>query len=224
MVNFARELARRGYPVLRFDYMGTGDSEGDFADCSIDTKLCDIHSAILSLREKVERLDSIGLIGLRFGAAIAASAATVENVKKLVLWEPVLNGDAYMREMLRTNVATQGLVYKEVRHNSESLVRLMQEGRTVNVDGYEMGWNLFSQSRGIDLTLNVNICSSVETLIVHISRSGKNLTSSFESLKSRFQNCRIVNSVEDSFWKEIPKFYSHANGLFKTTIEWIEGR
>jgi alpha/beta superfamily hydrolase len=92
MVNFARELAVRGYSVLRFDYLGTGDSEGDFEECSIETKLSDIRCAVRTLCEKVKGIKSIGLLGLRFGATLAVLAANIEKkVKSLVLWEPALN-------------------------------------------------------------------------------------------------------------------------------------
>ena len=42
MVTFARELVRCGYPVLRFDFMGHGDSEGNFVDATVKTRLSDI--------------------------------------------------------------------------------------------------------------------------------------------------------------------------------------
>jgi alpha/beta superfamily hydrolase len=58
-VNFARLLAEKGYPVLRFDYMGNGDSEGDFEESSLETMLSDTECATIMLREKISAIESI---------------------------------------------------------------------------------------------------------------------------------------------------------------------
>ena len=51
-VAFARELARRGHAVLRFDCGGNGDSGGDFSQSSLKTNLADIDTAIELLKAR----------------------------------------------------------------------------------------------------------------------------------------------------------------------------
>lgn len=222
LVNFARELAERGYPVLRFDYMGTGDSEGEFEDCSIETKLSDIHCAFKTLQEKVRGIESVGLVGLRFGATLAnLSAINGDTIKRLILWEPIINGASYMQEMLRINLATQSAVYKEIRWNTEALIQIMKDGKTVNVDGYEMSWPLYEQSTGIDL-LNHQNSYSGQALLVQIRRKEGDISQPFKTLQSRFKKCEVALAVEDSFWKEIKPFYARAENLFRITKEWLE--
>jgi alpha/beta superfamily hydrolase len=113
-VNFARELAQHGYPVLRFDEMGHGDSEGNFEESTIETRLSDINSAIAQIRKDIPEIKKIGLLGLRFGATLASLAAEKsELIHQLILWEPIVDGEKYMQEMLRINLTTQTAVYKK---------------------------------------------------------------------------------------------------------------
>jgi uncharacterized protein len=92
-VSFARFLAEKGYPVLRFDYMGHGDSEGDFEISSVQTMISDINCAAQILQERIPSIESLGFLGLRFGATLALLAASLENrPKKLILWEPIIDG------------------------------------------------------------------------------------------------------------------------------------
>jgi pimeloyl-ACP methyl ester carboxylesterase len=94
----------------------------------------------------------IGLLGLRFGATLAALAAERSpKVGKLVLWEPIVDGAKYMQEMLRINLTTQSAVYKEIRHNREALVRMMRDGATVNIDGYELAYPCYEQATAVNL-------------------------------------------------------------------------
>ncbi|MFP4438855.1 MAG: alpha/beta fold hydrolase [Chloroflexaceae bacterium] len=96
--NLAQNLARAGFPVLRFDYAGSGDSAGDAEGVDLDHWKADIVQAINELRERAG-VSMISLVGLRLGASLAAMVATeYQNIASLVLWDPVVNGRHYLAE------------------------------------------------------------------------------------------------------------------------------
>lgn len=94
----AKKLSEMGYHVLRFDYYGTGDSAGQTQDMSITQ--C-IEDAVTAFDELCALAGSkkITVIGLRFGAMIAASLAKQRKVRNLLLWEPILDGAAYLEDL-----------------------------------------------------------------------------------------------------------------------------
>jgi alpha/beta superfamily hydrolase len=97
--HLARLLSGAGLHVLRFDYTGTGDSAGDFADASQEQWLADVETAVEELKE-TGQVSGVGLIGMRYGAALAAGiAARRRDIDRLVLWDPVFDGRAYLREL-----------------------------------------------------------------------------------------------------------------------------
>ena len=221
-VTFARDLADLGYPVLRFDYLGNGDSEGDFEESSVETMLSDIHCAARTLQERVQGVGSLSLLGLRFGATLAALASAQENLlNRLILWEPIINGTAYMKELLRINLSTQTAVYKEIRYNSEALIRMMREGKTVNVDGYEMAWPLYEQTVQINL-LALQSPFAGRALLVQLTRKEGEIAQPFKALKDCMGNCDLILAAEEPFWKEIKTYYARAENLFRITKEWLE--
>jgi uncharacterized protein len=92
----ARQLSHAGSHTLRFDYFGTGDSAGEFEDADQNQWLSDIGTAINELRD-VGQVSRISLVGLRYGAALAAMAAKKHGgVDRLVLWDPVIDGPEYL--------------------------------------------------------------------------------------------------------------------------------
>lgn len=69
----ARTLAEQGVAVLRFDFTGLGDSEGDFSDTTFRTNVSDIVSAARWLER--EHAAPTVLIGHSMGGAAALMAA-----------------------------------------------------------------------------------------------------------------------------------------------------
>jgi exosortase A-associated hydrolase 2 len=224
-VSFARELAQRGYYVLRFDYMGHGDSDGKFEESTIETHFSDINCAIDWLKNEVPSMDNIGLLGLRFGATLASMIAeNRQDINRLILWEPITNGANYMQEMLRSNIATQSAVYKEIRKNREALVESMRKGETVNIDGYEMAYPLFAQSSAIDLFKERKSFSG-DCLIVQIERKPtQKYKKELLNLKSFYTNACLEECAEEFFWKEIKHYYQTAVNLFSKTLGWLDGQ
>lgn len=94
----ALQLSRSGYPVLRFDFSGCGDSEGDEGVWSLERWNEDLVVAIEEVKQHA-RTSRVALIGLRLGASIALTVASSrEDVDTLVLWDPVVSGSGYLRE------------------------------------------------------------------------------------------------------------------------------
>lgn len=97
----ASQLTRAGFPVMRVDYRGTGDSSQNAADIH-DLRIWqeDLCTAADALR-KQSGCERLALVGLRLGAAIAIQAAQhIENLQQIIAWEPILDGQRYL-ECLR---------------------------------------------------------------------------------------------------------------------------
>jgi len=95
----ARRLAERGLHVLRFDYSGTGDSWGKCGDAELSRWIADTGLAIeeLKVMSGIARVD---LLGLRLGAFVAGrTAASRSDIRRLILWDPVIDGRSWVREL-----------------------------------------------------------------------------------------------------------------------------
>ncbi len=78
--NFAKVVTEAGYGVLRFDFTGLGESEGDFAETSFTTNLEDLVAASTWLGEN-RRAPTL-LIGHSLGgAAVLAAAHRIESAR-----------------------------------------------------------------------------------------------------------------------------------------------
>ncbi|MEJ5188057.1 MAG: alpha/beta hydrolase [Breznakiellaceae bacterium] len=90
-VETARELEKSGIASLRFDCMGSGESDGYFEDMSVETEIKDSIAAI-NFVEKLEFVDQnkIGLLGMSLGGLVASLVAgrTEKRIKSLCLWAP----------------------------------------------------------------------------------------------------------------------------------------
>ena len=79
----SRALAAQGFAVLRFDFTGLGNSEGDFANTNFSSNVRDLLSAAQHLKAQGHALDL--LIGHSLGgAAVLAAAADLPDVKAVV--------------------------------------------------------------------------------------------------------------------------------------------
>jgi exosortase A-associated hydrolase 2 len=220
-VSFARRLARDGFTVLRFDYMGNGDSDGDFSASSLQSARADVRCAIERVRRD-GRAERVTLLGLRLGAMIAGLVAEEESaVDRLILWAPIVDGARYMQELLRANLTTQMATAREITHDREALVALMHRGETVNVDGYEMSLPMFSEVSAVKLASSPKQFSG-PCLVAQVERQAARPVGELHQLAERYGNATFIMVQEEPFWKEIARFYEEAPNLFSATTAWLK--
>jgi pimeloyl-ACP methyl ester carboxylesterase len=100
-------VSRMGSPVLRFDYFGTGDSPGEGVAVTLERWVEDVGAAMDEVRER-SGLDRVRVAGLRLGGVAAALAAERRNdVEQVVLWDPVIRGQAFLDEVGSDNLAPE---------------------------------------------------------------------------------------------------------------------
>lgn len=125
----AVRLCTAGFPVLQFDYYGSGDSGGDDEKLGIAQCLADISAAIEEMRRR-SGLTTVYLVGLRMGGTLSMmSGAERGDVAGLVLWDPIVDGRAYIREA--KTVHRERLGYAPPR-----LKRGLRNGQHIEVLGF----------------------------------------------------------------------------------------
>ncbi len=83
VVGLTDRLVNDGFAVLRFNFRGVGNSEGEFNWGSGETDDADAALEFLSLREEIDG-SRIGIAGYSFGAAVAIQSAADSTLAQAV--------------------------------------------------------------------------------------------------------------------------------------------
>lgn len=101
----ADRLSRSGIATLRFDYVGTGESDGRDLDGTWSDWKLNIQQAHQELLRRTSCQQAIW-VGARLGATLASAAS--ESMRStppagLVLWEPITDGTPYLRQLAQAH-------------------------------------------------------------------------------------------------------------------------
>jgi dienelactone hydrolase len=86
-VELAARLSREGLAVVRFDFLGCGQSEGRLEDSTLSGRLEELGTVIEFVRSDVTFGDTIGLMGSSLGGYLSLTAASgKKDVRAVVTW------------------------------------------------------------------------------------------------------------------------------------------
>jgi len=135
IVSLARRLAEQGVASLCFDFSGCGDSDGDFADTPPEAFGLDCEAAHAWLAQMFPSLPRV-LLGIRTGAALATRLAVAHpEVTAQALWSPVSGAD-FFRQLAQRRMVNDMVAYGKATESRASLEARLQNGETVDMDGY----------------------------------------------------------------------------------------
>lgn len=112
-IQLAEALTSRGIACFRFDFRGSGDSEGDLSSMLIEHFLSDT-VAVASYLEK-QGFNKLALFGSSFGGSIALLASGLIHIQALALWAPVASGALWYKEWMEKNREAHFSSYQGVK-------------------------------------------------------------------------------------------------------------
>ncbi len=163
----AKALAEQGYAVLVMDLFGSGDSNGDFGEATWEMWLQNIFDSISWLKQ--QGAESIILWGLRLGALLAMDFCHKNPglVDRLLLWQPVLNGDVFITQFLRLRVAAAMMNSALPQEKTSDLKKQLLDGQSLEVAGYALHPDLIRPL--IDLKIDgLALQSLIEVVIFEV--------------------------------------------------------
>ena len=210
LLQLARILALRQQDVLRFDYEGQGESSGLYEHTDVASRVRNITSAARELRQR-SGFAGITVVAARLGAAFALEATAADpRIRRLALWEPVLDVEGYLRNLLRVNVTAQMVVHKKVLRNSEQLLHDLAAGATVSVNGYKLSQGFVTGLQDLEASQRLAV-SRVPALL--IASAATKIPDTTAELRRR---------AFGPFWKEPKSDMTPPQLLLKEIADWVE--
>ncbi|MFA4910676.1 MAG: alpha/beta fold hydrolase [Desulfobacteria bacterium] len=115
-VLLARRICKMGFSVYRFDFYGTGDSDGDYEEVRFSTEIADLYRVRDYVTKCQPNLGPLILIGHSFGGNIALYASKQTNAQLVVALStiPPKNGiDIFFTPDMSEELETQGWTYRK---------------------------------------------------------------------------------------------------------------
>ncbi|HEY5997791.1 MAG TPA: alpha/beta fold hydrolase [bacterium] len=142
-VKACRSFSEQGFPVLRFDMSGSGDSEGTLEDVTVSSWMEDLQAAVKVLKAEAN-VDRVALWGLRLGGGLARlHACDDDSVHSLILWEPVLDLSLHIRQFLRRSTVSRIMANDAGGSAPVPTDGQFAKGHTMSVIGYPVAPALF---------------------------------------------------------------------------------
>jgi exosortase A-associated hydrolase 2 len=187
----ARSLAAAGYNVMLLDLTGCGDSGGDFADSSWQIWLEDASFAAQTLADL--GTGKLILWGLRLGALLACEVSQGRSdIDQLLLWQPVLNGEQQLDQLLRLHSVASAL-NGPLPFDRKSLWNELRSGRSLDIAGYELCSIMAREMAKVRLSEFYPGCP-VSWLEIGTSRTGEISVASEKAIKHWRERGTRVNS------------------------------
>jgi exosortase A-associated hydrolase 2 len=223
----AKRFAKDGLAVLQIDLHGCGDSEGDFADARWDIWLKDVEIAVDWLANRCSMAP--GLWGLRLGGLLALDFAARSDRKldSVLLWQPVLNGESYMTQFLRTRVASAMLSGEQGKsEGTQDLRSRLRNGESLEIAGYELAPALLESIDRLNANDLVLLDRPVHWLEV-VAEAGRQMPPAASKIASNWTrhgvdlHCRTVPGP--AFWlaQEItdsPELLTATSNVFREAV------
>ena len=135
----AEALAVNGCHVVLPDFFGTGDSEGEFSEASWCGWLEQLGCCVEDL-QTTYAIEHYSVVAVRAGALLAADYIEQSHHKpeKLVLWQPAVDGAAYLSQFLRLRLVSDMLSGGKDQNSVSSLKKELVAGEMVEVAGYAL--------------------------------------------------------------------------------------
>jgi len=228
-VDFARVLARRGWHVLRFDYRGCGESDGEFDSVTLDSHMCDARAALDWFRRNACPRVSLG--GLRLGASLAALvAAGDDEIESLLLWEPVAKLADHFRNFLRMQVVADNMAAGRIIATRRELHGRLASAGTIDVLGYPFTARCLRSFEQTDFLKQVEGVR-VPTLILAVGRQKRSrgdLEAVVDACRRDSGEVKFDYVEEQPFWidpndpwRELASWQGH-DGLFRQSGDWLD--
>ncbi|HEY4348120.1 MAG TPA: hypothetical protein VGM80_11070 [Gaiellaceae bacterium] len=164
----ARELARRGFPVIRIR-RGLGD-EKQPPDLDLADVVNEAEGAATAIRE-VCGVDRVGAVGCILGGSGALIAATRLELSFAAVVNPVVLGSSYLRDLYRRQLVTGFMTPTERVARRERFEERLERGPAL-VRGMRLTRAAFTGLAGLDLG-EQSAGFRGDVLLAAVSRSGE---------------------------------------------------
>lgn len=197
-------LGGLGYATLVFDYAGTGDSDGAFADARWDGWVADGRRALARLGEETD--GPVALVGLRLGAAAALELARDAGTAcgRIVLWQPVVSGAMLLTQFLRIRIAAALGGGAGAAETTSALRDRLKAGETLEIAGYALAPELAEAIDGLRLGALAPPDGTITDWLEVAAEDGAALTPAGETVIERWREtgARIAAATVpgEPFW------------------------
>ena len=216
----ARALARAGFTTLRFHGRGYGDSAAAEVDIGLGSHLEDAASAVDLLQ--AEGGKRVGVLGGRFGGTVATLTADRLALPLLAVWEPVVDGSRFVRELLRSQ-----LLYEMVEGpagaepSAASPAAQLADRGWADVKGLRLARDATEEMRRVDLVKDVERFDGT-ALVLSVSKderptgAASRLTSRLRELGARCDEEVVTDRAAPQFGQH---HHSNRGGATKTDTQ-----